>query len=179
VTFRRLTIALAGVATVYCLPFWPEAKSDPAKGLSLRVVGVHDGDTLTGLSQEKTQVKVRLDAIDAPELGQPFGRASKAALSDLVFGKDVVVYEKSKDRWGRTVGHVLVDGKDTNLEMLRAGMAWHYKKYDQNRRLAAVEEEAKSAKVGLWRDPNSIPPWEWRKTKRTRSAQTGKSTAED
>ncbi len=62
----------------------------------LRVVGVHDGDTITGLTDAKEQVKVRLDAIDAPELGQPFGQASKKALSEMVFGKSVTVIEKRK-----------------------------------------------------------------------------------
>ena len=83
--------------------------------LSLRVVGVHDGDTLTGLDESKTQFKVRLDAIDAPELGQPFGQAAKKALSEKVFGKDVVVIAKTRDKYGRTVGHVLVDNRDVNL----------------------------------------------------------------
>ncbi len=41
--------------------------------LLLKVVGVHDGDTITGLDDSRTQYKIRLDAIDAPELGQPFG----------------------------------------------------------------------------------------------------------
>jgi endonuclease YncB( thermonuclease family) len=136
--------------------------------LLLRVVGVHDGDTITGLDDLKTQHKIRLDAIDAPELGQPFGQASKKALSEKVFGKDVVVIPKTKDKYGRTVGHVMIDGRDVNLEMLEEGMAWHYKKYDHNARLARAEEEACAAKKGLWHDANPIAPWEWRKTERER-----------
>ncbi len=87
--------------------------------LHLRVVGVHDGDTLTGLNDQKEQVKVRLDAIDAPELGQPFGRSSKKALSDKVFGKDVVVTVKTKKQIRphrgscarRQAGHQLGDAR--------------------------------------------------------------------
>jgi endonuclease YncB( thermonuclease family) len=86
--------------------------------LLLKVVGVYDGDTITGLDDSKTQFKIRLDAIDAPELGQPFGQASKKALSEKVFGKDVVVIAKTKDKYGRTVGHVMIDGRDVNREML-------------------------------------------------------------
>ncbi len=63
---------------------------------TLKVVSVHDGDTITGLTEEKQQLKIRLDAIDAPELGQPFGQASKKSLSDMVFGKLVTVIEKKK-----------------------------------------------------------------------------------
>jgi endonuclease YncB( thermonuclease family) len=132
------------------------------------VVGVHDGDTITGLDDSKTQYKIRLDAIDAPELGQPFGQASKKALSEKVFGKDVVVIAKTKDRYGRTVGHVMIDGRDVNLEMLEEGMAWHYKKYDHNKRLAETEDHARAAKKGLWHDATPIAPWEWRKTERER-----------
>jgi endonuclease YncB( thermonuclease family) len=132
----------------------------------LKVVGVHDGDTITGLDDSKTQFKVRLDAIDAPELGQPFGQASKKALSEKVFGKDVVVIPKTKDKYGRTVGHILIDGRDVNLLMLQEGMAWHYKHYDHNARLARAEEEARVAKKGLWGDGDPVPPWEWRNARR-------------
>ena len=140
---------------------------DPRK-LHLRVVGVHDGDTITGLDESKTQFKIRLDAIDAPELGQPFGQASKKALSEKVFGKDVVVIAKTTDRYGRTVGHVLIDGRDVNLEMLEEGMAWHYVKYDRNNRLAAAENSARKGKISIWKDAGAIPLWEWRASGKTK-----------
>ena len=122
------------------------------------------------LDDSKTQYKIRLDAIDAPELGQPFGQASKKALSEKVFGKDVVVIAKTRDKYGRTVGHVLIDGRDVNLEMLEEGMAWHYKHYDYNARLSRAEEEAHAAKKGLWADGDPVPPWEWRKEHQHRKA---------
>jgi endonuclease YncB( thermonuclease family) len=118
--------------------------------LELRVVGVHDGDTVTGLTEDKKQVKVRLDAIDAPELGQPFGQAAKKALSEKVFGRDVVVTVKTRDKYGRTVGHLLLGKRDVNLEMLEEGHAWHYGKYDHNKRLREAEQSARAAKKGLW-----------------------------
>jgi endonuclease YncB( thermonuclease family) len=121
---------------------------------------------LTGLDESKTQFKVRLDAIDAPEIGQPFGQASKRALSGKVFGKDIVVIAKTRDKYGRTVGHVMLDGRDVNLEMLEEGMAWHYEKYDHNTRLRVAEQAARAAKLGLWQDGTSVPPWEWRKSQK-------------
>jgi len=139
--------------------------SDPQQ-LYLKVVGVHDGDTITGLDEDKNQFKIRLDAIDAPELGMPFGQASRKALREKVFGKMVVVIVKTKDRYGRTVGHVLLDKRDMNLEMLEAGMAWHYAHYDHNKRLAEAEKEARGSRVGLWQDPNPVAPWDWRKAKK-------------
>jgi len=141
------------------------------KTSTLKVVGVHDGDSITCLTDDKRQLKVRLDAIDAPELGQPFGQASKKALSDMVFGKTVTVIEKKKDRWGRTVAHVLVEGKDTNLMMLEQGMAWHYTEYSNNKRLQKAEDEARVARKGLWADRDPVPPWDWRKTERERKGK--------
>ena len=135
--------------------------AEPSK--TLRVVGVHDGDTITCITPDKEQVKIRLDAIDAPELGQPFGQASKKALSEKVFGKDVVVVPKKKDKYGRTIGHVMVNGRDVNLEMLEEGMAWHYEQYDHNKRLREAEQGARVVKKGLWADEHAVPPWEYRK----------------
>lgn len=134
--------------------------------LHLRVVGVHDGDTITGLDEAKTQHKIRLDAIDAPELGQPFGQAAKKALSEKVFGKDVVVIPKTKDKYGRTIGHVMVGGRDVNLEMLEEGHAWQYTQYDHNTRLSEAERSARAGKKGLWSDEHAAPPWEFRKEHR-------------
>ena len=94
--------------------------------LYLKIVGVHDGDTITGLDEDQKQFKIRLDAIDAPELGMAFGQASRKALNEKVLGKMVVVIVKTKDRYGRTVGHVLLDKRDMNLEMIEAGMACYF-----------------------------------------------------
>lgn len=147
----------------------PASRRDKRQ-LRIRVIGVHDGDTLTGLDEAKTQHKIRLDAIDAPELGQPYGQASKRALSGKVFGEDVVVTVKTKDKYGRTVGHVLVGGRDVNLEMLEEGMAWHYEKYDRNKRLAEAERDAKAARLGLWADgASAVALWDYRAEKKSRS----------
>jgi len=96
----------------------------------------------------------------------------------MVFGRDVVVYRKKLDRWGRTIGHVIVDGLDTNLAMLEAGMAWHYKEYDKNKRLAEAENGARAARRGLWQNSDPVPPWEWRRLgKAERDQLRGAGTA--
>jgi endonuclease YncB( thermonuclease family) len=128
-----------------------------------RVVGVSDGDSLTCLTPEKKQVKVRLHGIDAPERGQPYGNRSRQALSDLVFGKDVEVEDRGTDRFKRTVGRVTVGTVNVNREMVASGMAWHYTRYDQSRKLRDAEKAARDAKAGLWADPHACPPWEWRR----------------
>ena len=128
-----------------------------------RVVGVTDGDSITCLTGDKQQVKVRLNAIDAPERGQPFANKAKQALSDMVFGKDVEVEELGTDRYKRTIGLVTVGELDVNHEMVAKGMAWHYVKYDDSRALRDAEQSARTAKLGLWADPHATTPWEWRK----------------
>jgi len=83
-----------------------------ADTLQGRVVGIADGDTVTVLDAGQAQHKIRLMGIDAPEKKQAFGQRSKQHLSDLVFQKQVVVEYSKKDRYGRTLGKILIDGVD-------------------------------------------------------------------
>lgn len=135
------------------------------------VVSVHDGDTVTVLANNE-QHKVRLAGIDAPELDQPFGRVSRSHLSRLIAGKLVRVSWKKTDRFGRLVGVVELDDADVNLKQVEGGFAWHYKTYEkeqthvQRSLYSEAEERAHAANIGLWTDPEPVPPWEWRRTKR-------------
>lgn len=134
-----------------------------------RVVGVHDGDTVTCLDDANQQQKVRLAEIDAPELGQDFGKVSRDALAEQVFGKTVEVVDEGKDRYGRWIGHLIIDGKDVNRQMVSTGNAWHYATYSQDTSLAALQQQAQSQKLGLWSQPNPMPPWDFRKNGRKQS----------
>ena len=127
-----------------------------------KVVSIADGDTITVLDADKKQHKVRLNGIDAPEKKQAFGAKSKARLGELVAGKDVVVDWTEKDTYGRTLGKVVQGGVDINLQMVKEGLAWHYRKYSKSVELARAEAEAKAGKKGLWADPNPVPPWDFR-----------------
>jgi len=126
-----------------------------------KVVGVLDGDTIDVLVNQNP-VRVRLAEIDAPEKKQPFGTRSRQALSEYVFRQAVTIRENGKDRYGRTIGTVLVDGQSVNRAMVDAGMAWAYRTYLVDRSLLEVEARARSSKRGLWVDASPIPPWEWR-----------------
>ena len=136
-----------------------------------KVVGVSDGDTITLLDAGKTQYKIRLVGIDAPEKAQPYGQISKRNLSDLIYGKEVHVEWTKKDRYQRTLGKIILDGQDVCLEQVKRGMAWHYKKYqrDQTKEdqvlYSEAETKARSAKLGLWADPNPIEPSVFRHSK--------------
>lgn len=133
-----------------------------------KVVGVSDGDTITVLDATLTQHKVRLEGIDAPEKAQPFGQRSKENLSKWVFGRQVVVESTKVDKYQRSVGKVIVDGVDANLEQVKAGYAWHYRKYAREQSTsdrasyAAAEDSARAKGRGLWRDPQTMAPWDWR-----------------
>lgn len=146
-----------------------------AETLQGRVVAVTDGDTVKVLDASHTEWKVRLMGIDAPEKKQAFGARSKSNLSDLVFGKTVVVEYSRKDRYGRTVGKILVNGVDANLEQIKAGMAWHYRKYAKEQPIedreiyAQAEDRARAGQRGLWSNAEPMPPWEWRKSKKRRT----------
>jgi endonuclease YncB( thermonuclease family) len=133
-----------------------------------KVVSIADGDTITVLDDNKKQNKVRLNGIDAPEKKQAFGAKSKARLGELVAGKDVVVEWKEKDKYGRIVGQIYQGSLDVNLQMVKEGLAWHYKKYSKSAELSRAEAEAKAGKKGLWADPNPVPPWEFRRTEKSK-----------
>lgn len=134
-----------------------------------RVVGVADGDTITVLGESRTRYRIRLGGVDAPEKSQDFGRKSKQSLSDMVYGKQVGVLWDKKDGYGRILGKVIMPWGDVNLAQIRAGMAWHYKRYASDQpvadRLLYAEEEtnAKRLRKGLWADTNPTPPWDWRR----------------
>lgn len=103
--------------------------SAKAADLSGRIVAVSDGDTVTLLDASKTQHRIRLDGIDAPERGQAFGQRSKESMSDLAFGRAADAQCHKTDRYGREVCKVVVNGTDIALEQIRRGMAWHFKRY--------------------------------------------------
>lgn len=130
------------------------------KGTVTRII---DGDTIVVLDAANVQHKVRLLGIDAPERGQPFGTKAKEQLSELVKGKAVRVGWKRRDRYGRILGDVYVGGVLANRVMLSTGHAWHYTRYDRRPSFAAAEAAAKNTKVGIWSQPNPVPPWEFRK----------------
>jgi micrococcal nuclease len=128
-----------------------------------KVVSVADGDTFTLLTDDKEQIKIRLHGIDCPEKSQDYGQVAKQYLSDLVFGKTVEVEKTDVDRYGRTIGKVKAGLIAVNEAMLKAGLAWHYKKYDHNPEWAKLEDDARAAKIGLWSKSDAQPPWDYRK----------------
>lgn len=168
------------VATLSCAP------ALYAQALTCRVVALSDGDTFTCLDVGKTQHKIRLGNIDAPEKDQPYGAKSKQLLSSLIFAKQVEVEAQGTDRYGRTIGLVTVAGLNVNREMVERGGAWVYPQYNRDASLPALERQAQAAARGFWGLPQAqiIAPWEWRKLGKslyseftTRKQQSARSSA--
>ncbi|NLK48208.1 MAG: thermonuclease family protein [Bacteroidales bacterium] len=125
-----------------------------------KVIKVLDGDTFELLMEGNETVKVRMEGIDAPEGGMPYYRVAKNYLSDLCAGKEVTIEIKEKDHYGRYIALTyLEDGRELSHEMVRAGLAWHYKQHDDRQSLADLEIEAREAKRGLWKEKNPMSPW--------------------
>ena len=131
-----------------------------------KVVQVSDGDTLQVLRDGRAE-KVRLAGIDCPELNQPFGQAAKRFVLQVAAQQTVTVQIVTTDRYGRTVGEVVLpDGRSLNQELVRAGYAWWYRKYSDDATLEALEAEARGARRGLWAEMDPVPPWAWRRMQR-------------
>lgn len=130
--------------------------------LSGNVVSITDGDTLTILTESKQKVIVRLNAIDAPENSQAFSNASKKSLSSICFKKAAIVDTFGFDKYGRMIGDVTCNEVNANKHQVENGMAWVYRKYSNDAKLIESEAQAKNMGLGLWDDPNPVPPWDFR-----------------
>lgn len=135
-----------------------------AAALLCLVVAIADGDTLTCLTDDKRQIKVRLAEIDAPEKRQPFGARSRQSLAELCHEKRATVRVIDTDRYGRIVGRVMCAGTDANAAQIKRGLAWVYDRYVKDRSLYAVQDEARAAGRGLWVEPEPVRPWVFRRT---------------
>ncbi len=138
------------------------------KKVNFEVVQVQDGDTLTVKTERNRLHKVRLADIDAPEMGQPFGKSARRLATDLALEKTVRVNYTFKDKYDRLIGEVfLPDGKLLNEEMLKAGLAWHYRvKHPHSSFLEKLEYKAWKKNLGLWVQETPVPPWEFRRENR-------------
>lgn len=157
------------LSRIYVIALLSFCFSLEAATLQGKVVSVADGDTITVLDSQKTQHKIRLQGIDAPERAQAFGNKSKQSLHEMVHGKQVTVDYQKKDKYGRVVGKILLNSTDVCLEQLKRGMAWHYKQYaneqpkEDQETYSLAEQQAKTELKGLWKDKQPVPPWEFRK----------------
>ncbi len=138
-----------------------------------KVIKTIDGDTIDVLTDDKETIRLRFNGIDTPERGQPFGNNATKFVSDTVGGKMVRLVTHGEDRYDRTIADIYLPVDDPlvelpdlflNRELVRRGLAWHYKEYSDDKRLADDEDNARLKKLGLWGGSHKpIAPWDWRK----------------
>lgn len=126
------------------------------------VIGVYSGDTIVVSTDNKKQLKVRLDGIDCPEIDQEYGDSAKLATVVLCFKKNVRIEKVGVDTYGRTLAFVYVGDICLNKELIRLGLAWQYKQYNNDTELAQLEADARKNKLGLWKQSNPEAPWDFR-----------------
>lgn len=154
-----------------------DAPEKPGTTAGDKVVGVKDGDTVVLLRNGKEET-IRLYGVDTPEKAQAYGQKARQFTSDMVFGKYVRLITHNKDRYGRTVGTIILpDGRSLNEELIKNGFAWHYKAYSNDVNLANAEADARRFKRGLWQDANPVAPWDYRKNKRSGTSELSTANA--
>ena len=171
---RELLAATVAVTSISLFAFSGSAAAQGAGQYALtgKVVQVSDGDTIN-LLVDKTQHRIRLASIDAPETshgserpGQPFGEASRKNLADYVAGKTLTLTCYEKDHYGRDVCDVPANGTTANRLQVQDGMAWANQqakgKFLRDKTLVGLQSDAQKKKLGLWAEPAAVAPWEWR-----------------
>ena len=128
-----------------------------------KVTRIIDGDSILVTDSKSVEYEVQLEGIDAPELKQEFGKESTEGLSKLLKDKMVRITWKSKDNFERLLAQVYDGDKHINMELIKTGMAWHFKRYNNDEELAKAETAAKAAKKGLWAKESPLAPWDYRK----------------
>lgn len=164
--FLNSIAALFFLSLANCQEYSRQVEKETGVSFSFegQVIAVKDGDTFVILS-DKSEKTIRLAHIDCPEKRQPFGTRAKQFAADLCFGKIVKVKTEGKqDRNKRVIGELLLaDGTNVNKELVKQGLAWHYKKYSESEEYAQLENGARAKRVGLWVDEYPRAPWEWRR----------------
>mgnify|MGYP001488326065 CR=1 FL=1 len=137
----------------------------PAGLLLCLVIAISDGDSLTARCPSETghhNVKVRLAGIDAPEAGQPHSRRSRQALARLCHRQTAEIRTTATDHYGRSVAQVRCRGIDANASQVHSGMAWVATRHAPPAHYKALEQDARTARRGLWADARPVAPWAWR-----------------
>jgi len=166
-------IALGAASAAAPAPQSHRTASAASHTFHAKVAGVIDGDTIHVVDDHSVPFTIRLDGIDCPESGQPFGGVARRFVRAAAFDRNVEIRVVDRDAHQRLVARVSVDGQDLSTQLLRAGLAWHYTEYSHDAALASAEQDARQAKRGLWSESNAVPPWVWRRDAGAKNASRG------
>ena len=128
------------------------------------VIAIGDGDSLSVRCGDRRPQRVRVAAIDAPELRQAFGQRARQNLARLCFRQQARLYALGHDTYGRMLAHVRCGGQNVATAQVRAGLAWVYApQAGKHPQLAALQAQARQARTGLWSQPRPTAPWDYRR----------------
>ncbi len=163
-----------------CIGFLLNGGTGPAlqanEGDIARVAHVVDGDSLV-VERAGLSYQVRLWGIDSPEWGQRYSHGAKMLCRDLAEGRSVQIHEKDRDKYGRVVALVEINGRLLNEEMIHRGMAWvhiHYCNEGICAEWRKKQDEARAQGRGLWADRHPLAPWTWKSRKHKRQVNSAR-----
>ena len=136
-------------------------------------VSAPDGDTLKVRTARRGVITVRLAGADTPERGQAYWRAAKGHLVAMVASTDVMLACYKTDRYDREVCRVRTLAGDVGASLIASGLAWHYKRFQMEQTVqeqaqyAQLERIARERRLGLWQEPDPMPPEDCRKAHRS------------
>ncbi len=162
-TLFRIAFSMMLSSLIACSTTTPDVTQ--LRGIANKV---HDGDSIHLTPTGQSRIVVRLAGIDAPELQQRFGSDARDYLRSMILNKSVDAHCHKTDRYERLLCVIYQDGADINLAMVSEGLAWHYKKFQneqtatQRRQYATAEHQARKQRLGLWRDRAPKAPWDYR-----------------
>lgn len=164
---------VAAILFAACLPHaYASAGIHDTFEVTGSVVKNHDGDTITLRTDDRGIFNVRLSGADTPETGQAYWRVARDALHQMIDGKLVTVRCYKQDWRKREVCHATVDGTDPALVLIKEGLAWYAFMFSDELTPAIrsayekAEAEARQRRIGLWQEPEPMPPRECRKLRK-------------
>jgi endonuclease YncB( thermonuclease family) len=141
-------------------------KFESDNSMTVLVTKIKDGDTYVAKLSNGKKITIRMEGIDSPEKKQEFGQESINYLKSLIEGRYVVIQVTGIDLYKRLLAFTYINPeKEVGFEMLTAGLAWHFSKYNHDETYAAAQLLAKDLHVGIFSKPNPVPPWEFRAKK--------------
>lgn len=137
-------------------------------GFNAKVLWVIDGDSVE-VSRHGVKSTIRLYGIDTPEWRQPYSNLAKEYLHKEIAGERVEIVPFYRDTYGRTIAIIKLKSKNFNEVLVEKGLAWvhvYYCKKPICAKWKKLEEQARGARKGLWRQENPVPPWVWKREHR-------------